>query len=139
MRELATEEEVAPQLMKQIKRHAPEDPPPAMSGIRKRGLSRSHAASMGKGASVLWTGKTPNAANTRKRLAVSAGEKETRGRQTGQCDHQGDLWRPRGGEKRVRGTYGLCGTTQLDLTTDEWEVGPQDALLLKSASVAHSR
>jgi hypothetical protein len=26
-----TEEEVAPQLMKQVKRHAPEDPPPAMS------------------------------------------------------------------------------------------------------------
>ena len=26
-----TEEEVAPQLMKQIKRHAPEDPPPALS------------------------------------------------------------------------------------------------------------
>jgi hypothetical protein len=31
VRSLATEEEVAPQLMQQVKRHAPEAPPPALA------------------------------------------------------------------------------------------------------------
>src|SRR2546428_3595937 len=85
----------------------------------KRCLSRSHVRNVGNGPSIWWAGKTPNGATTRKRLAVSAGHQETGGKQSSQCDHEGDLWRSRRGEKGAWRTYGICGTNQFDLTADE--------------------
>ncbi len=40
-------EEVAPELMQQIKRHAPEDPPPAMSSDRKGAYRQAKLATWG--------------------------------------------------------------------------------------------
>jgi hypothetical protein len=42
-----TEEEVAPQLMQQVKRHAPEDPPPVMSTDGKGAYREAMLATWG--------------------------------------------------------------------------------------------
>src|SRR5207248_3518228 len=104
----------------------------------KMGVKRIHVSREENDTCIWKQRKTTNQATTWKRLAVSAGDQKTGGQQSGQCDQQSDLWRSPRGEKGAWRTYGLCGTNQLDLTTDEWKASSQDAFLLKRASVAQS-
>jgi hypothetical protein len=54
-----TEEEVGPQLMQQIKRHAPEDPPPAMSTDGKGAYRQAMLRTWGKVPAFRGRGKPP--------------------------------------------------------------------------------
>jgi len=53
-------EEIAPELMKQVKMHAPDEGPPAMSSDGKGAYPKANGRNMGKSTRVWWTRSTTN-------------------------------------------------------------------------------
>ena len=133
-----TEEEVAPDLMQQVKRHAPDAGPPAMSTDGKGAYREAMLEIWGKVPEYSGRGAPPKLPQPGKDWQYLQIIKKREG---------GKLLRVitkviYGNTEEVKKKLG-CHTAYVERTNltcafDEWTTGPQDAFLLKGASFPSS-
>jgi putative lipoic acid-binding regulatory protein len=133
-----SEEEIAPELMKQVQMHAPDEGPPALSSDGKGAYPDAMLKTWGKVPEYGGRGAPPTLPKPEKDWECLQVIKKRKG---------GKLENVRikvvyGDSEQVKEKLG-CHTAYVErtsflLTDHEWTAGPQNAFLLQRASFAHS-
>jgi hypothetical protein len=90
-----TEEEIAPKLMEQVKMHAPDDGPPALSSDGKGAYPQAMRDPWGKVPEYGGRGAPPKLLKPGKDWQCQKAYKKAEGRKIAKCTHQNYLWKSR--------------------------------------------
>jgi hypothetical protein len=118
-----TEEEVAFQLMTQLKERAHPQRPPALATDGKGSEREAMVETWGQVPAYAGRGRPPTRHPAWCRLALSASRQRARLSPTHRGAYAGGLWGSARGEGSSWRAYGLCGTHTSDLTPDECTLG----------------
>jgi hypothetical protein len=125
-----TVEAIAPQLMEQIKRHQPDEKPPALATDGKGVYREAMLQTWGKVPEYSGKGRPPTALKPEKDWQYLQVIKQCEGSTLVRVSTKVIYGDPEEVKAVFRSAYGLYWTNELDVTVDEWALGSQDAFVL---------